>query len=1054
MRVEQQNKSVIDLIQQTGTAAENSFGVADVKASAESSRETGAVTVNMKDVTYGKPRKEEKSVLEEIEQDTGLSAEDRKNQMAVLSNTTSEEDYAKMQEEGFSLDATTANTIVTVTDKIKAELAKAGVDISAFGDELSLEQMAEITGSPELAAQLAAAMKQADLPLTGDNQREAAEALMQAMSLQNPSEGAVKYILDNELVPTIANLYLAQNSGSSSYVAGAAVDTDSYREQIEQVILRAGLSVDDTTLEESQWLIANEIPLTSENLVKLHALKEAAIGEKAFDSVSIANAIADAVSEGRRPADAVLVPEYQLKEQAAEAYEVVNQATEEDLTYLADRGLELTVANLREAAAVREQTTGSTAAAIQEQGVNTAAEASENAAGTDDLTGAQKASSAAEEREYRIITARRQLEEIRLIMTVEANYSLLKKGISIDTKPIEQLVEQLREIENSYYQNLLRAADVAPTAENTSLFKETLSKVEDIKSVPAYVLGEKNVESINAAHESGNRLKDTFERANERYETLMTSPRTDMGDSIRKAFRNVDDILKDMSMDTSEENRRAVRILAYNSLSITEESVAEMKAADEEVQRVFKNMTPGVVIHMIRKGINPLDMDFRTLNGAAEAIKKEEGLSDETEKFSEYLWKLEKNQQISETERSTYIGIYRLIHQIERSDGAAVGALVHQGAELTMKNLLTAVRSEKKNGKMDYTVDDASGNIESSGYQSSITEQIEAAYQLNCIKDVAEVLSPERMRDVLEKVKDWGELTPEQLKQALSEASDGEEEAAYFREQLSRLEESAKSTTDFYEILEKYDVPNTINYVLAIKAMSSSRNRMFGQLFEQNEGETELSGEQKSLLEEFADAFSSEESMERAQQKLEQLAESKARQVMKRENVTSLDVREMRMLSAKVTLNRQMARQEQYSVPVQIDEEIVNVSVKLKRDTGITGIVDVMMESGRYGKVAATFTAKPEGVDGMIVFQNQEAKDLFERQSAALQQALTADGEADASLHYVTMKDLDFAHFSMGAFGEKAENMAADRENEEYRVQTGRLFHMAESFIRQLRWME
>ena len=29
-----------------------------------------------------------------------------------------------------------------------------------------------------------------------------------------------------------------------------------------------------------------------------------------------------------------------------------------------------------------------------------------------------------------------------------------------------------------------------------------------------------------------------------------------------------------------------------------------MKAADEEVQRVFKNMTPAVVTQMIKRGIN------------------------------------------------------------------------------------------------------------------------------------------------------------------------------------------------------------------------------------------------------------------------------------------------------------------------------------------------------------------------------------------------------------------------------------------------------------------
>ena len=37
------------------------------------------------------------------------------------------------------------------------------------------------------------------------------------------------------------------------------------------------------------------------------------------------------------------------------------------------------------------------------------------------------------------VTAKRQLEETRLAMTTEANYALLKRGISIDTKPLERI---------------------------------------------------------------------------------------------------------------------------------------------------------------------------------------------------------------------------------------------------------------------------------------------------------------------------------------------------------------------------------------------------------------------------------------------------------------------------------------------------------------------------------------------------------------------------------------------------------------------------------------
>ena len=74
-----------------------------------------------------------------------------KNQMVVASNTTTTTDCKKMEQDGFSLPQMDTETIVTVTDKIKIELAKAGVDISYFGDSLSAEQLEEISGNAVLA---------------------------------------------------------------------------------------------------------------------------------------------------------------------------------------------------------------------------------------------------------------------------------------------------------------------------------------------------------------------------------------------------------------------------------------------------------------------------------------------------------------------------------------------------------------------------------------------------------------------------------------------------------------------------------------------------------------------------------------------------------------------------------------------------------------------------------------------------------------------------------------------------------------------------------------
>lgn len=63
--------------------------------------------------------------------------------------------------------------------------------------------------------------------------------------------------------------------------------------------------------------------------------------------------------------------------------------------------------------------------------------------------------------------------------------------------------------------------------------------------------------------------------------------------------------------------------------------------------------------------MNPLDMSFEEINTVSEQIQEEQGITEE-EKFSKYLYKLEQNKEISEEERSAYIGVYRLIRQVEK----------------------------------------------------------------------------------------------------------------------------------------------------------------------------------------------------------------------------------------------------------------------------------------------------------------------------------------------------------------------------------------------------
>ena len=119
----------------------------------------------------------------------------------------------------------------------------------------------------------------------------------------------------------------------------------------------------------------------------------------------------------------MLISGYSLADQAKDALAVVDSATDQDVKTVVGAGLELNIQNL---AWAEMQNADETVIPV-------------------DLS----------DTDIAFVTAKRKLEETRLAMTAEANYSLLKQGISIDTVPLAELVEELKNVENTYYKNLL-----------------------------------------------------------------------------------------------------------------------------------------------------------------------------------------------------------------------------------------------------------------------------------------------------------------------------------------------------------------------------------------------------------------------------------------------------------------------------------------------------------------------------------------------------------------------------------------------------------------------
>ena len=1010
-------------------------------------------SVDMSDTIYARPQAKNeagnndgKDMAENLLNDMNQTSENRRNDMIVTASTTTSDDYKAAKDDGYDV-------IVTETDKIKAVLAKAGVDISIYGDDLSREQLTDITGSQIEAAMLVNQMKAYDIPATDDNIKAGTDAIDRAKSITNISNETKAYLVRNNMNPTVSNVYKATYSSSQvqNYKQKVGItdnvkqlyDDNQYgdkgagsqgkisdelfeelKPQLKQILEEAHIDSSDENLNQCRWLIDEDIAVTPDNVLLANQVDSINAAGENVSSDFYARAVTEALAMGKKATDATMSQDGLTFDMAKKACDVLGEATAEDIVTLESDNIPVTIENLSKLIAAR----GRDSAASQ---------ASENKALDNQIT---------DSREARLVTAQRKLEEARLSMTAEANLSLIKKGVSIDTEPIERVVELLKQQENKYYGALFGESSVEASDDRVRMYNNVCDIFNQMKQQPAYVLTlESADDTVYELYTAGKAMKQSLEAAASGYETLMTSPRADMGDSISKAFQNVDDILKELKIDTSESNRRAVRILAYNSTDITEDNIKQIKSVDEQVQRAFSDMTPAVTLEMIKRGISPLDMSMSDISDTARQIKSENN-DERDEKFSEFLWKLEKKNEISEEERDSYIGIYRLISQVEQSDGAVIGSLVNQGADITMKNLLTAVRTRGKS-TMDYKVDDTFAGVDSVSRGIKIDSQIESAYHTNCLRDVLDTLSPEKMEFVQDD--SWLEMTPEQLRQAVYEADeDNALSEQYATEQLRQFNQAVSVPESVYAFLEKYDVKTTAVNLMAASRLMKNPSEAVRNLWERGNSATA-----KALFDEtlrrFSESVKNPKELAQAQETLADTAEHVMDSMIIEDRRTgSLDIRQMKLLCSQLKIASSMSRQENYIVPIETADGVTGMKLRIVRGEDKKGLVDIFLEDKKCGRVAAYFEAKENSVSAMIVTDDEQTKKLFEDNITTFESGIS-DGEQRVRIDVALEHDISAKESKMS---DMKSNTESDNETKKQldgseSVQTTRLYHIAEQFI-------
>lgn len=688
-------------------------------------------------------------------------------------------------------------------------------------------------------------------------------------------EADVLYLIKNNLDFTGENVYKAHYSGNVSKTADSA-SYDEVRDQIEKILFQAGYSPDEENLSKARLLFENDIPVTTDNIRKI-------IDYSGYVGEDISNITLQTDSD--------------VMDKAQKLYDKVDSVEPQLVYEMARQGMEISIA----------------AAYVYSRQHRNNTFTSDNGV-----------------RDESALTAKRQMEEIRLSMTFEASVRLVKKDINIDTRELSKVVAELRNMEKSFIEGQLATNDIEVNEENINLYRDMQEMVDTVKTAPSYILG--NISdvgefTVTSLYESavfvGGQISDTehydtirFDAVYRSYEALGTKPRTDMGDSMSRAFSNIGDMLKEMDYPVSGEAERAVKILAYNSIEITAENIDRMIGYDRQINELCESFYPDAVLSMIKDGINPMDIPVDELNQILREKKYSKGVTD-AENFASYLRDMEKQGLVSEEERKSYIGIYRMVNKLAKSGNREAGYLFANQSRLTVRNLITAMRS-MKNAGIDVRIDQNTGLSEEVNFDAiRIDEQIESAF---------------------------------------------------------------KNADDrVYRFMEQYDIQETMINTYAVNKIINepagifqAASDVYSKLYGKDDGEKAYSD-----IIDMADSLTDSDDMQEKYSEINDRLVEAMYDAGELGTIKSVDIAAVKMVAAGFKVLGSMAKKHSYQLPIETESGIRVLNLTIASEEKKSPGIHINMQTDKFGYIEGEFTLSEGLLSGSITAAQMEENNVL-----------------------------------------------------------------------------
>ena len=307
------------------------------------------------------------------------------------------------------------------------------------------------------------------------------------------------------------------------------------------------------------------------------------------------------------------------------------------------------------------------------------------------------------------------------------------------------------------------------------------------------------------------------------------------------------------------------------------------------------------------------------------------------------------------------------------------------------------------------------------------------AYYQMLAGQIADTVEPE----MLAQMELRADMTMEEMAESMEQmAADERLETAYLQEELQSYQDLQGVEDAVVRELLAYKQPVTGNNLAAASALRRKPGALYKKLHELEADTASPRGKEAAahMIESLTDKDNAEEAYEKMQDTFQEILEE-----AKEEETSYLDLKTLQNCQKQLALAGNLAKEENYQIPVEINGELTAVNLKILHG-GEGGKVSASMETETYGRIMAQFAVRNQTVSGYVACDNKEGTEKLWDIQDGLKEALAVESSDGGSLKVGSVGIMYSKEANADGYTSK------DLETDES-IQTADLYRIARAFI-------